>query len=414
MRRPIPLALSTAVAALVAVTWLPAAATAATAAAGPCRPGQGADLRGKDFTKGRALPDDLRCANLTKARLDGLPLVQKDLTGAILRDASLKETNLTQAHLEYADLRGANLTEADLGQLQADHADLRKAVLVDADAGQAEFPHADLTGARLTRAELAQADFTDAKLVGADLTDASPGQIKARKADFTRAVLREAKLGQAELQHATFKDADLRETEFTQADLDGADFTGAQVQDASFSQADDLDLTGAKGTPQDVPAEARGVPSADPVIPAIGDLFPGGLTGEDPRGAEDGAGGLSAGLVLVILSAVGLALTALLWAGSYRRRTRAAAAFGAALRAAEEDVTRLGEEIDRLDYEFQLAGTSGGMSADREWRYALDAYEAAKNALAGARSREQLLFVTQAVRDGRAALDRLRGHDRLR
>ncbi|GAA2993674.1 pentapeptide repeat-containing protein [Streptosporangium longisporum] len=394
MRRPIPLALTVAIIALSGTLFSPA-----QAATGPCSPGEGANLRGRNFTEGARLPANLRCADLTKAKLDGVDLTQKDLTGAILQGASLKQADLTQATLKYADLRRADLTEADLGQMHADHADLRDAILVDAEAGQAYFPHADLSRAALTRAELTQADFTNAKLIDADLEESTPGQIKGRKADFTRAKLHEAKMGQANLRNATLKDADLREVTFTQAELDGADFTGALVEGASFIQADDADLTGSKGTPTGLD------PSTPITVPDLG-IFSGEPSASPSAGAARG-GGASVGLIMVVISAVGLALTVVAWGISAQGRTRRAQQFALMRHGAEEDITRLGEEIDQLDYEFQLGGR-GGMTADRDWRHALDAYEAAKQALSIARRQEELHFVAQAVQDGRNALNRLR------
>ncbi|MEV7005692.1 pentapeptide repeat-containing protein [Streptosporangium sp. NPDC051022] len=394
MRRSVSLTLLAAIFALSGSMLSPA-----QAAAGPCKPGQGADLRGKDFTKGAQLPYSLRCADLTKAKLSGVELIQKDLTGAILRGADLKQANLTQATLKYADLREADLSEADLGQMHADHADLRGAILVDAEAGQAEFPYADLTGAKLTRAVLTQVNFVSAKLVDADLNESKPGQLKARKADFTRAKLHEAKMGQSDLGNATFKDADLREAVFDQAELDGADFNGALIEAASFVQADDADLTGAKGTPKGIDMPSIPTSAGDPTRPEESET-----PSEQPAGTR---GGPSVGLVMVVLSAVGLALTVVIWGVSAQRRARRNARFALMRRGAEEDITRLGEEIDQLDYEFQVSGR-GGMTADGDWRHAIDAYEAAKNALAVARQPEELHFVARAVQDGRNALSRLR------
>lgn len=399
MRRSVPLALTVAIFALSGTMLSPA-----QAGAGPCRPGQGPDLRGRDFTRGASLPADLRCANLTKAKLRGVELVQKDLTGAVLRGADLRQANLTQAVLKYADLRGANLGEADLGQMHADHADARGANLIDAEAGQAQFPHADLTGATLTRAELTQVNFTNAKLIDADLNESTPGQIKARKADFTRAKLREAKLGQANLRNATFKDADLSEAELTQAELDGAVFTGALVEGASFVQADDADLAGAKGHPKGL-----SLPTTDLLIPD-GIFTPEKETDQlaEPAGT---AGAPSVGLVMVVVSAIGLAVTVVAWGISTQRRNRRNSRFALMRHGAEEDITRLGEEIDQLDYEFQVGG-HGDITGDQDWRHAIDAYEAAKNALALARREEELHFVADAVQAGRNALGRLRVRSR--
>ncbi|MFC6080773.1 pentapeptide repeat-containing protein [Sphaerisporangium aureirubrum] len=368
----------------------------------PCRPGSGLKLRGKDFTGGAAIPQDLRCADLTGARFDEVDLIQKDLTGALLRDASFKEADLTQARLEYADLRGANFSDADLGQMHAKHADLRGAVLEGAEGSQAEFPHADLTGAVLRRAELTQADFTDATLVKADLTEAKLGQADARKADFTGAKLPEAELGQAHLEFAVLKNTDLTEAEFTQAEMKGADLHGAKVEQASFTQADDLDLTGALGTPEDVPDDAKGSTSD---LPEETD------ESSDPaQSTGDGShrGGPNIGIMLAVLSGVGLLLTLVFWGTTHRRRLEKSARFAAARRSAEEDVTRLGEAIDALDFDYQIHHATDGGSGDQDWRAALDAYEAARHGLSVARSMPELAPVAHAVHHGHQALGRMR------
>ncbi|MEV7969967.1 pentapeptide repeat-containing protein [Sphaerisporangium sp. NPDC088356] len=410
MRRPIPLALVSglfflAVPALSASASAPGSATVALAAAeavlaAPCKPGSGPKLRGRNFTNGATLPYNLRCADLTNAKLDEVDFTQKDLTGAILRNASMKEADFTQARLEYADMSGADLSDADLGQMHAKHATLRGTILTDAHGGQAEFPHADLTGAIMARAELTQANLTDATLVDADLNEATLGQIEARNADFTRAKLRDAKLGQAKLQFAVFKGANLTKAELVQAELNGADLSGATVEKASFIQADDVNLTGALGTPANVPDDAVGSTSNLP-------------TGSEDAGGTDplrplvtrGSGGL--GLVLVILSGVGLSITLILWGLSHRRRAERATRFAAARRDAEEDVIRLGEEIDSLDFDYKVnhMTTSG---VDPDWRRALDAYEAAKQSLNVAQSVPQLAGVAAAVYHGREALGRVR------
>ncbi|MFC7645095.1 hypothetical protein ACFQX6_33920 [Streptosporangium lutulentum] len=108
-----------------------------------------------------------------------------------------------------------------------------------------------------------------------------------------------------------------------------------------------------------------------------------------------------------MLSAMGLAITMVTWGVTAQQRSRRNAQFAQMRRNAEEDITRLGEEIDRLDYEFQVSGR-GSMTADQDWRHAIDAYEAAKISMAVAQRLEELHFVEQAVQDGRAALGRLR------
>ncbi|WP_061299699.1 pentapeptide repeat-containing protein [Herbidospora cretacea] len=385
------------VASLFVLSLALAPATAAHATAGPCQKGSGPQLRGADFTNGRQLPSNLRCADLTGAKLDEVDFTQKDLTGAILRNASMKEADFTQAHLEYADLQGADLTSADLGQLRAKQADLRKAILVDVEAGQAEFPNADLTEAIMTRANLTQVTLTNAKLVGADLNEATLGQVKGRKADFSGAKMKEATFGQGELQHAVFKGTDLTEAEFTQAELQGADFTGAVIDKASFIQADDVNLSGAGEGATDVPEDTQ----YDPPATDTGD----DISAIPSRNVPPRILGMSPALLIILAGALGLSLTLIVWGVSHQRTRRTDANFALARRAAEEDVTRLGEEIDTLDFDMKVNAVSG---PSHDWRAALDAYEAAKQALYLARTPEELHAAAAAVHHGRQALHRVR------
>jgi hypothetical protein len=82
-----------------------------------------------------------------------------------------------------------------------------------------------------------------------------------------------------------------------------------------------------------------------------------------------------------------------------RSAAESRAAFETGRRRAEEEVTRLGEEIDLLD-------GKGGDGTD--WHAVLDAYDAAKTALATAQDHEDLKVVGDIVERGRDALTRPR------
>jgi hypothetical protein len=71
-------------------------------------------------------------------------------------------------------------------------------------------------------------------------------------------------------------------------------------------------------------------------------------------------------------------------------------------RAAEEDVTRFGEELQRLDGDVQMAAVDEAMLQD--WQRALDSYESAKRSLELVRSPEDVRHVTTALEDGRYAV----------
>src|SRR6476661_8411511 len=86
-----------------------------------------------------------------------------------------------------------------------------------------------------------------------------------------------------------------------------------------------------------------------------------------------------------------------------RRRGVSAADVDAARRAAEEDVTRFGEELGRLDADVSLAAESDeGLLQD--WQRALDSYESAKRALDMVQQPDDVRHVTTSLEAGRYAV----------
>jgi hypothetical protein len=110
--------------------------------------------------------------------------------------------------------------------------------------------------------------------------------------------------------------------------------------------------------------------------------------------------------LLLVLLLVG----AVLWyvqsrsvsAGRPRPRQISAADLDASRRAAEEDVTRFGEELQRLDLDVQVAPSDEAMLQD--WQRALDSYESAKRSLEMVQRPEDVRHVTTALEDGRYAV----------
>lgn len=74
----------------------------------------------------------------------------------------------------------------------------------------------------------------------------------------------------------------------------------------------------------------------------------------------------------------------------------------AARRAAEEDVTRFGEELQRLDVDVSMTSVDEAMRQD--WQRALDSYEAANRALEMVQQPDDIRHVTSALEDGRYAV----------
>ena len=79
-----------------------------------------------------------------------------------------------------------------------------------------------------------------------------------------------------------------------------------------------------------------------------------------------------------------------------------AADMDAARHAAEEDVVRYGEELQRLDTDVRMNETDEAMLQD--WQRALDSYEHAKRALDMVQAPEDVRHVTTALEDGRYAV----------
>jgi uncharacterized membrane protein YgcG len=125
----------------------------------------------------------------------------------------------------------------------------------------------------------------------------------------------------------------------------------------------------------------------------------GGGSNAEPatRGNRGTTSPLAALVTLAVIGGViGLIVTA-----SRRRRRREEEADLAEVRAsAEEDVTRLGEDITAVD-------VTGGPGVE-DYRAALDSYDHAKAALAAARRPEDLAAVSEALEEGRWRLARVR------
>lgn len=78
------------------------------------------------------------------------------------------------------------------------------------------------------------------------------------------------------------------------------------------------------------------------------------------------------------------------------------AAMTASRRVADEDVTKFGEELQRLDT--QVAGHPLDTAMRQDYERALDAYENAKSSLAAVTRPEEIRNVTEILEDGRYAI----------
>ncbi len=106
-------------------------------------------------------------------------------------------------------------------------------------------------------------------------------------------------------------------------------------------------------------------------------------------------------ILLLIALGVGIALFIQSRQRNRRRELETADALSKVRRVAEEDVVRLGEDLQALDVD--VAGRELDEGARQDYRRALDAYDAAKAALDAVRAPDDVRGVTEALEDGRYA-----------
>lgn len=107
-------------------------------------------------------------------------------------------------------------------------------------------------------------------------------------------------------------------------------------------------------------------------------------------------------MLVVVLAAIGLAVTASRRQERKRIEDRRKADLAAVSKVADEDVTRFGEELQRLDVEMLTTPLDEPMRQD--YQRALDSYEAAKETLRQATEADHIKHVTEALEDGRYAM----------
>lgn len=107
--------------------------------------------------------------NWRRCLFDGRPLVDADLSGAMLRDAAFYRGRLDGANLSDADAYRTKFVSASAIAAKFDRARLIEADFTRADLSRASFVGADLRNARLVDVNLRGGDLTDARLHGADL-----------------------------------------------------------------------------------------------------------------------------------------------------------------------------------------------------------------------------------------------------
>ncbi|MGE5720337.1 MAG: hypothetical protein ACM3XQ_10715 [Nocardioidaceae bacterium] len=107
-------------------------------------------------------------------------------------------------------------------------------------------------------------------------------------------------------------------------------------------------------------------------------------------------------VLLVVAGVIGLVVTTSRRQERTRLEQRKAADLAAVSKVTDEDVTRFGEELQRLDAEMLVTPLDEPMRQD--YQRALDSYEAAKDTLSRATEPEHIKHVTEELENGRYAV----------
>ena len=123
-----------------------------------------------------------------------------------------------------------------------------------------------------------------------------------------------------------------------------------------------------------------------------------------PRGTLESVGEFLVLVVIVLLVVGGASLyrRRAIAQRDAQRRAELETQLSTSKRAADEDVTKFGEELQRLDVD--VAGHPLDEAMQQDYQRALDAYEDAKSSLDAVRRPEEIKHVTTILEDGRYAI----------
>src|SRR5919107_961229 len=109
-------------------------------------------------------------------------------------------------------------------------------------------------------------------------------------------------------------------------------------------------------------------------------------------------------LIILVVAAVAFLVLRGIAANKQRQQLeqRQASELDAVRRVADEDVTRFGEELQRLDSDLLVETLDEATRQD--YQRALDSYEAAKESMSRLTRPEEVKHVTEALEDGRYAV----------
>lgn len=165
-----------------------------------------------------------------------------NLKGASLVSAHLKEANLQENNFESARMIAADLTDADLSRCNLKNANILTATVKGARFDEVNLVGHDMQALDLRNTSFRGADLSEQFLARSDLSNTVLDGCKLNNSDLSHVNLHGASLVDVDLASATlegthFIQADLSKSRFAGNTLDEVNFEGAKLIDCDFRQA---------------------------------------------------------------------------------------------------------------------------------------------------------------------------------
>lgn len=207
---------------------------------------EGADTWNEWITStGKYRQIDLVGADLRGVNLEGVKLIEIDLSRSDFRKANLKGADLWLADLSYCMLEGANLSQANLRYARFQGAHMRDCILTGTDLTGANLDETNLVWAKLNKSHIDGALIRGADLYSADLS----GSTLQMARDFPLNDLVPTQFTGSNLTLANFENIRLDGTDFTDANLSGIKVHNTIFKEVVFGETiiANIDLRGIVG-----------------------------------------------------------------------------------------------------------------------------------------------------------------------
>ncbi len=176
---------------------------------------------------------NLQDNNLTSARMIAAELNDADLSNCILTNANILTASVRGARFDGVDFTGHDMQALDLRNVSFRGANLSHQYLARSDLSEAV-----LDGCDLLNSDLSDANLTSASLIGVDLSSA-----KLKGINFFQANLTKSNFSKNTIENINFEEALLVDCDFRKSIIKRSNFRKADMTGCFFGEVDTVDWT---------------------------------------------------------------------------------------------------------------------------------------------------------------------------